>query len=269
VAATESCEPAIDFRDKNFSHHFSHPNKIDSQYLPLVPGTQFTLEGSANRGEGVLPHREVFTVTDLTKVINGVRTVVVWDTDTNQGQLVESELAFFAQDNLGNVWNLGEYPEEYENGKFVGADSTWIVGPGAQAGIQMLANPIVGTPSYLQGKSRKVDFLDCAKVLETGQEICVPAGCYSNVLVTDEWSPLDPEGGHQRKYYAPGVGSIQVGAVGDPEAETLELIDISQLSPKALRDVHKKALKLDKRAYHRASKVYANTRPAQKRRKGR
>jgi hypothetical protein len=260
VAATESCEPATSFRRNNFSNR----NTINSQYLPLVPGTQFTLKGSANRGDGVVPHREVFTVTDLTKVIDGVRTIIVWDTDTNEGQLVESELAFFAQDNLGNVWNLGEYPEEYENGKFIGAPDTWIVGEeGAKAGIHMLANPIVGTPSYLQGKSPRIDFLDCAKVLKTGQTICVPAGCYSDVLVTDEWSPLDRKGGHQRKYYAPGVGNIRVGAVRDPEAENLELTDVTQLSPGALAHVRNKALKLDKRA-HQVSKVYAHTLPARR-----
>ncbi len=59
----------------------------------------------------------MFTVTDLTKVVNGVRAVVVWDRDYASGELQETELAFFAQDNDGNVWHLGEYPEEYETGK--------------------------------------------------------------------------------------------------------------------------------------------------------
>src|SRR3990170_3720292 len=68
------------------------------------------------------------------------------------GQLVETELAFFAQDDDGNVWNLGEYPEEYENGEFVGAPSTWIAGlAGAEAGVHMLAEPRQGTGYYLQG----------------------------------------------------------------------------------------------------------------------
>ena len=61
----------------------------------------------------------IFTVTDLTKEINGVRTVVLWDRDINAGKLLEGELALWAQDDDGNVWLLGEYPEEYdENGKF-------------------------------------------------------------------------------------------------------------------------------------------------------
>ena len=36
-------------------------------------------EGRANGGEARLAHRVLFTVRDLTKVINGARSVVLWD----------------------------------------------------------------------------------------------------------------------------------------------------------------------------------------------
>ena len=49
-------------------------------------------------------------------------------------RLQEQELAFFAQDDQGNVWNFGEYPEEYDNGKFTGAPSTWIRNEGGAYG---------------------------------------------------------------------------------------------------------------------------------------
>src|SRR3990172_8703581 len=127
VRAMPPCRrnPVVDM-DPN---DFSNPTVINNQWLPLVPGTQLILEGTANRGGGGRRHRVVFTVTDLTKVINGVRSVVVWDRDINNGRLAERELAFFAQDNDGNVWNLGEYPEEFNGrGKFLGAPSTWIAG---------------------------------------------------------------------------------------------------------------------------------------------
>src|SRR6476661_10498206 len=121
-------------------HEFPNRPVIDNPLAPFVPGTQFILEGRANRGGGQLPHRVVLTVTDLTKVINGVRTIVSWDRDFGEAtlapnipdvedpetllsslQIQESELAFNAQDADGNVWNLGEYPEEYENGHLTGA----------------------------------------------------------------------------------------------------------------------------------------------------
>jgi hypothetical protein len=258
-ATTSFCNPATDFDSNNFSN----PTKINNQWFPLGPGTQLILEGHANRGGGPLPHQVVFTVTDLTKVINGVRTVVIWDQDINEGQLVEAELAFFAQDNAGSVWNLGEYPEEYEGKVFLGAPNTWIAGlAGAEGGIHMLAKPLLGTSWYLQGSAPEIDFLDCAKVFKTGETTCVPFKCYEDVLVTDETSPLDQGGGSQRKYHAPGVGIIQVGAVADREGETLVLVKIVHLSPGALAKARQAALKLDKRGYQ-VSDVYRQTLPAE------
>ena len=231
--AIASCAPAVDFDSNNFSN----PTTINNKWFPLVPGTQYILEGQANRGGGTLPHQVIFTVTDLTKVIDGVRTVVVWDRDLNEGQLAEAELSFFAQDKAGNVWNLGEYPEEYEDGVFVGAPSVWISGlAGAEGGLHMLANPRTGTSWYLQGSAPAIEFLDCAKVLKTGEKTCVPINCYDDVLVTDEVSPLDQGGGHQLKYHALGVGIIQVGAVADREGETLVLTRLVHLSQRGLNN---------------------------------
>jgi hypothetical protein len=245
------------------ARNFSHPTRIDNRFLPMVPGTQLILEGQANRGAGERPHRVVFTVTDLTKKINGVRAVVIWDRDIDQGQLTESELAFFAQDDDGNVWNVGEYPEEYEDGKFAGAPSTWIAGVArAKAGIHMRGHPGPAGPRYLQGSSPDIDFLDCAKVIKRDLRICVLGKCYEHVLMTDEVSPLEPGSGHQRKFHAPGVGIIKVTAVGDPEAETLALVKTVRLSPRELEEVSERALRLEKRAY-RISSVYRHTPPAE------
>jgi hypothetical protein len=256
--AIQPCAPATTFDAANFSN----PTRIDSKWLPLVPGKQLVLDGQANRGAGLLPHRVVFTVTDATKVINGVKTIVVWDRDINDGQLEEAELAFFAQDDAGNVWNLGEYPELYEEGRFIGAPDTWIAGVNrAQAGIHMLTTPGNGTSYYLQGYAPDIGFLDCAKVFKTGEQTCVPANCYADVLVTDEISPLDQGGGHQRKFHAPGVGIVRIGAVGDPEGETLALTSVVNLSSRGLAEAHAEALKLDKHAY-RVSDVYRQTQPA-------
>jgi hypothetical protein len=151
------CNTATAFDPANFPN----PPKIDNQWNPLAPGTQFTLAGEADRGGGLLPHRVVSTVTDLTRMINGVRVVVILEKDINEGELQEAELAFQAQDNAGNLWNLGEFPAEYEDGKFSGAPDTWISGlEKAEPGNLMLADPQLGTPEYLQGWSPDIDFLD-------------------------------------------------------------------------------------------------------------
>jgi hypothetical protein len=234
---------------------------IDNRWFPLIPGTQLTLEGRANRGGGPLPHTVRFTVTDLTKVINGVRTRVVWDVDLDEGELAERELAFFAQDRDGNVWNLGEYPEEFEDGAFIGAPSTWLAGvAGAEAGLHMVNRPRVGQ-SWLQGIALDIDFLDCARVFTVRHQVCVPFKCYSPYLRTHERSPLDVEGGIQTKDHAPGVGIVQVGALNDPEGETLVLTDATRLGPDALTVARSEALKLDARGYA-VSEVYGHSPPA-------
>src|SRR5690349_18885181 len=110
------CKRPVAFRPSRFGH----PTRINNTFLPLVPGTRFTFEGTANRGGGPTNHPVVFTVTNLVKWINGVKTRVVLDLDSGDGQLQEAELAMFAQDNAGNVWSMGEYPEEYTDGKLDG-----------------------------------------------------------------------------------------------------------------------------------------------------
>ena len=251
--------------EKDFDrNNFSRSTRIDNRWSPLTPGMQFTFEGRANRGQGRLPHRVVFTVTDLTKVIDGVRTVVMWDRDFNAGQIVETELAFFAQDDDGNIWLLGEYPEEWEDGKFSGAPDVWFSGVDrARAGLMMRADPRLGTSSYLQGYAPEIEFSDRAKVHQLGQRTCVPVGCYDDVLVTDEWNPLEAGDAHQRKFYAPGVGNVRVGAAGGKEQEELVLVKLSHLDPGALAQAREEALELERRAYRVRKDVYGGLPPAE------
>jgi hypothetical protein len=253
--------------EKDFDpRNFSDPLRIDNAWSPLEPGMRFVYEGRANRGQGRLPHRVVFTVTDLTKTIHGVRTVVLWDRDFNGGRLREGELAFHAQDDDGTIWNMGEYPEEYEGGRVSGAPDTWISGlEGARAGVLMRGAPRPGTPSYLQGWAPEIDFSDRARVHRTGARDCVPAGCFRDVLVTDETNPLEPADGHQRKYYAQGVGNFRAAPVGGREKEVLVLTEVVRLSPAQLAAVRREAMKLDRRGYTVSRDVYGRTPPAEPR----
>ena len=250
------------------STRFQRSTEVDNEWFPLKPGAQLSYEGESiedeESGEHV-PHRVVSTVTDLTKVIDGVRTVVIWERDFIQGQLVEAELAFFAQDDDGTVWRLGEYPEEYEDGELDKAP-TWLAGQqGAKAGIAMMATPVVGTPDYAQGLAPKVDWFDRGKVLKVGEQTCVPVDCYDNVLVIDEFTLAEP-GAHQLKYYAPGVGNVRVGWSGDdPSQETLELVEAANLSAEDLGRVREEALKLEKNAYRISKGVYGRTPPLEQR----
>ena len=245
--------------------NFGNPTQIDNAWLPMKPGTQFVYEGTTVDDEGeALPHRIVITITDLTKEISGVRSVVSWDLDYTDGELVEAELAFYAQDKDGNVWRMGEYPEEYEDGKLID-NPAWIHGvEEARAGIMMQAKPQPGTPSYAQGWAPAVDWTDRGQVHQVGQKTTVKAGSYPDVLVIAETSASEPDA-HQLKYYARGVGNVRVGweGAGEKTQETLELVKVEQLSPEALAEARAKALELEKSAYKNSKKVYATTSPAE------
>jgi hypothetical protein len=255
-AKTASCDPAVPFS----SEEFGDPTGIDNEYLPMLPGTRLTYEGDVQAGGGTTPHQVVFTVTDMTQVIDGVRTRVVYDVDSDGGEVLEAELAFFAQSDAGNVWNLGEYPEEYENGVFSGAPSVWLAGlDGASGGIHMLADPEARANrhvEYLQGSAPAIDFLDCAQVAAIDGRVTVPAGEFSDVLTTHERSPLDGTSAVQVKDHAPGVGIVRISAINDPEAETLELVEAAHLTPWEMAAVDVAVLELDWHG-HQVSDVYS------------
>ena len=244
-------------------NNFNNPTVIDNEWLPMPPGRQLILEGSTEEIDGtVVPHRITWTVTDLVKEINGVETLVAWILDYSGAELVETEIAFYAQDNDGNVWYFGEYPEEWEAGEFIHAAS-WIAGlEGALAGIKMSADPQVNTPSYAQGWGPEVGWSDRGKVFEVGTETCVAFNCFEDIVVIDEFSADEP-GAIQVKSYAPGVGNIQVGWRGDdPNKETLELVEWVQLDSESLEAARAEALELEKRAYKISQAVYGQTPPA-------
>jgi hypothetical protein len=230
--------------------------------FPLAVGTEFTYQGTVVQDGETKPHSVTFTVTDVTKQADGVQTVVAWDRDFLEGQLEEQELALFAQDDQGNVWNFGEYPEEYEGGKFTGAPSTWIRGTdGAYGGVHMPAQPRDGM-KYREGLVPAIEFDDVSVVTKTGQRNCVAAHCYQQVLVVDETSPNDPASGHQVKYYAPRTGLIRVGARGGDAQEFLTLTAVRHLGQAEMATIRSAVLGMDQRAY-RLSKVYRSAKPAQ------
>lgn len=240
---------------------FANSTDINNPWMPLAPGTRFVYEGNTVREDGVLvPHRIEIHVTDLTKMIGGVRALATWDLDYSEDVLAEAELAFYAQDTDGNVWRMGEYPEVYEEGKLIEAPA-WIHGfQDAQAGIMMKVDPKLGTPSYAQGWGPAVNWTDRAQVDMVGQSTCVLVDCYNDVLVIAETSQAEPDA-QQLKYYARNVGNVRVAFRGSGEKtkETLELTRLDKLDDEQMADVRAKALALEKSAYENSKEVYANT----------
>jgi hypothetical protein len=244
---------------------FGDSANVNHRWYPLQPGHRLDYRGSSlDEGER-LHHGVTIIVTDLTKVIDGVENVVVWERDYTDGELVETELALFAQDKDGNIWHMGEYPEEWEEGEFVIAPA-WVHGlAGATAGITIPAQPAEGTPGYAQGYAPPpISWVDHGRVHEAGARTCVPEDCYADVVVIEEYEPDIPQA-FQDKYYAPGVGVVRVGWRGrnDESKEVLELVDFRTLTDEEMADVRADALALEERAYRISEDVWAKTPRAQ------
>ncbi len=180
---------------------------IDNPYHPLVPGTTLVYRETGEEGRGKL----VVRVTHRTKVIQGIRTVVVRDRAFSHGALVEDTFDWFAQDRRGNVWYFGENTRTIKDGKIVSRKGSWRAGrDGAQAGIVMKAHREVGDeyyqeyyPGYAEGRARILALRETARV---------PAGAYRRVVRTEDINPLEP-GVVEHKFYARGVGTVRTKLV--------------------------------------------------------
>jgi len=192
---------------------------IDNPYMPLTPGTAFVYEGVVE-GQAL---RNVVVVTRQTKVILGVRCVVVQDTVTVDDELTERTEDWYAQDRRGAVWYFGEASHDYEDGVLVSTEGSWQAGvDGAQPGVVMEAHPQVGDTyrqEYLAGVAE-----DFAQVLSLNESSSVPYGSFQRVVETSEWTPLEP-GVVEHKYYARGVGLLSSVMVEGGQ-EHMELVAI-------------------------------------------
>jgi hypothetical protein len=176
--------------------------KVDNPYLPYRPGTRFHFEGV----RGTTRQTDDQLVLQRTKRILGVRCTIVRDTVSEHGRAVERTDDWYAQDEQGNVWYMGEDSFERRNGRFVKASDSWQSGvDGARPGIVMPAHPRRGD-TYRQEYYPPGKALDQARVLRLDGRLTVPYGAFERLLVTSERSPLEPQ--TEQKYYAPGVGEI-------------------------------------------------------------
>jgi hypothetical protein len=193
-------------------------SRIDNPYWPMTPGSRWLYREKA---DGELQRVEV-TVTDQTKMIMGIEARVVHDKVTlaRDGSLVEDTYDWYAQDDKGNIWYLGEDTKEYENGKVTSTEGSWEAGvDGAQPGILLPASPKPGLSyrqEYYKGQAE-----DAAQVMSLDQQAQVPFGAFEDVLVTKDFTPLQPEI-LEHKYYAQGVGPVLVlGVRGGASREEL------------------------------------------------
>jgi len=188
-------------------------------YAPLIPGYRWTYI-SEEDSETV-----VVEVTSTVNMVEGIPTVVVRDTVTltDSGELIEDTEDWFAQDLDGNVWYLGEIALNFEEGELVDIDGSWKTGrDGAQPGIIMFAEPVVGTVYRQEFLPAEAE--DAGRIISiTGSGESEAVSCDSDCVITEDFTPIEPDELEQ-KVYAPGVGVI---LEVDPESgETvLELVE--------------------------------------------
>lgn len=237
--------PAKITEDRFDPHNFTAP--APNKWLPLTPGFQRVSEGHVNRGHRRLKHRRVYTVTNVTKEIDGVRAVAVLDQDFDGGELAEQAIDYLALDNKGNVWSLGSYTEAYESGQFVNANDAWLAGvKGAKPAILVKA-VLENGALWSRGSS---------EVVKTGITKCVPFKCFKDAVVIQE-------GGGEWKYYAPGVGEFVIEpheSGGSQETELL--INVVELGPQGLGELSAEVLALDQHARSVAKDVFGPSSPA-------
>jgi hypothetical protein len=172
--------------------------EIDNPWWPMQPGSRWVYREGAQQ--------VVVTVLDRTREVAGIEARVVHDVVTEDGALVEDTYDWYAQDEDGNVWYLGEDTKEFEDRKLVSTAGSWEAGvDGAQAGIVVPAEPEVGMKyrqEYLEGEAE-----DAAEVLSLDERVRVPFGSFEGVLKTQDSTPLEPAL-REHKYYARGVGPV-------------------------------------------------------------
>ena len=177
---------------------------VDNPYWPLTPGTRWVYEGETADG---LERIEV-VVLDETRTVAGIECVVVRDTVSLDGELIEDTYDWYAQDKDGNVWYMGEDSKEYEGGQASSTAGSWEAGvDGALPGVKVWATPRVGDAPYYQ-EYYQGEAEDLGRDVALDGTASVAFGDYADLLVVEEWTPLEPEV-VERKYYAAGVGTVK------------------------------------------------------------
>ncbi len=211
----QGSEP-VDLDPKNFT------TSIDNRYWSMVPGTRWTYRETDQEGAELLV---VVTVTGQTKKIaNGVTARVVRDTVTEEGNLVEDTFDWYAQDEQGNIWYLGENTAEFENGKIATKEGSFEAGvDGAMPGIIMPGNPEDGMQyrqEYYKGEAE-----DNGEILSTDEMAETPYGRFGDALLTKDTITIEPDV-LEYKLYAPRVGPVLVVGVSGGPGSREELIKL-------------------------------------------
>jgi hypothetical protein len=217
AAQGQLADPSPTFDPANFSGPEANP------YFPLQPGTVTRYRGS----EDGVHFRERVEVLHRTRLVDGVRARVVRDVLRRaDGSVAERTHDWYAADDDGNVWYLGEKTATYNrHGHLQSREGSWEAGVhGATPGLIMPADPHA-TDAYRQEFWRG-HAEDQAWIVGKKATVRVPLGVFHGVVRSFEWTRLEP---HvvSVKLYARGVGiAAEYDVAGG--TERFELVSVSR-----------------------------------------
>ena len=245
--------PAVYHETRFSASNFVDPRAASNKWFPLTPGTQIITQGTTLIGNRKVPYQVIKTVTDVIRVIDGVKTVLVYDFELGTGQVTQRSLDYVAQDKSGNLWIMGGATESWELGRFVNVSEVWMSGvDGGHAGILMPADPASSSAWVITRHPGEVSVASYV----TTEKLCVPFSCFANVLVTREGTTTGPN--NELKYYALGLGQIRNQPRQDSRHDDTELlINATRLSPAGLAAASSDALQIDRRAAKAYPKFYS------------
>jgi hypothetical protein len=202
---------------------------VTNPFFPLTPGTTHHYEGETAEGTETI----VTEVLSGTKTILGITATIVHDRVFLDGKLIEDTSDWYAQQNNGDVWYLGEDSKEIENGEVVNTTGSWEAGvDGAKPGIIMWGDPAAHlNEQYRQEYSVGVAE-DVATVIALDESVQVPHGSFTGCIKTEDRNPLEP-GAVENKIYCSGIGLTLEGPADG--SERFELTEITGPSPDSAR----------------------------------
>jgi hypothetical protein len=199
-AQNESWTSSFNMEDCNFSTTGTNP------YFILQPGYRLVFAGIED-GE---PLNVTVIVSNETKVVgDGIVTRVVEERTVNSetNDLKEITKDYFAIcDKSNSVFYFGEDVNNYEDGKLVDHEGSWLHGTdNARAGLIMPGTILLGS-RYYQEIAPDIA-MDKAEVVSLNQTVNVPAGSFSDVIEMTETNDLEP-GINESNLHARGVGQV-------------------------------------------------------------
>jgi hypothetical protein len=215
--------------------HFSSPLIINNPLFPLVVGKTYTFRSATDAGCEV----DRVVVTNHSKHIAiGVSAREVHDsvyagaTCAAATLLTEDTLDYYAQDDSGNVWYLGESSKECDASGCVPSDGSWEagadpdnIGTNGVPGIIMLAHPRKSDTyrqEYYPGHAEDqatVEAIDIDVTL-TRPDAYQP-NVFHHCIKTKEFSALE-SGSPAYKYSCPGFGTV----MEDEKGSHTELVSV-------------------------------------------